>query len=284
MQRFTLDSPKTVGDHKDHWIILDASELYDFADSVPGRLRPKVSGSWYGGDFNQARELCRSGDLDVVAKSDALLSEMSAYMPESGRRGYLMDVAGAVPSIPTFLSGNPLNMRRRIKVRDEYAPLAIVFDPTCSAALNVKQIFQRGITVLALVRALAGLRPIELWVLGGLNGGTGGYDASFVATRIETAPLDLARAAWMLTSSLSIRGISYSLLETHCGATGGWPYRDHDLCKNNFREIVLQALPHVSDVLAIPSIHIADELVNDPRAWLARTFKELTGQSGKDAA
>lgn len=289
MYRLQHDAPpcvqKLVPGAKDNWLILDSSELHSTADGIPAHLRQKVDNNrdWHGGSFDAALEMCRTGDMSVVEKSDALLSEMSAYMPQSARRGYHMDVAGAVPSVPVYLSGNPLNMRRRIKTRDEYAPIAIVYDPTCSAAISNDKIFRRGIVVLALVRALAGLRPIELWTCGGLNvGRTGG---GYVAIRIETAPLDLARAAHLMTSTMAVRGINYNLLNHYLGCDGGWPYCNHSASLGtNFREVVRAAMPHVSDVLAIPAIHCDDELLTDPKAWLRRTFLELTGQDQQEAA
>jgi hypothetical protein len=281
MQKVTHDAPPSVRkdfpNARDNWLIMDASELPDFANTVAPAWRK--DSDWSGGRFADHVRTSRTGDMTAVAQSEALLSEMASYMPQSQRRGYIMDVAGAVPCVPAFLSGNPMNMRRRIKVRDEYAPLAIVYDPTCSGGLEHHHIFKRGLTVLALVRALSGLRPIELYVVVGLGGPGGNY----IAVRVETAPLDVARAAWMLTAPGMVRGLGYNILHDKLKSPGGWPYNNcskdrGSLSPTVFRDIMQKALPHVSDVLAIPGLIVKDDLINDPRGWLARTFLELTGQ------
>ncbi len=290
MQKFSLPSPKCVqdacgGDRTDYWIMADAAELPTLFGALGDvRLRDiDTRSKWFGGNSAQIAERCKKGDASIVPASDALLSEMSAYTMTTARRGYLMDVAGAVPSVPAYLSGNPLNMRRRVKTQDEYAPLAIIYDPTCSANIKPSQIFDRGIVVLALVRALAGLRPIELWVAGGLDADSG-KNGGYFAARVETAPLDLARAAWMLTSADFPRGVAYGVIKQQFNARGAWPYGNHQASLGiNFRDIVLQAFPHVSDVLAIPAIHSSDELLTNPKSWLKRTFNELAGQQQEAA-
>lgn len=293
MHTIDIETPEIVAKGAlDRWTFCDASELHDLArDKGLPLVASHMQGNprWYGGvrTAEEALRLTREGDLSAVEKADRLLSEMN-YTPQTARRGFVLDVAGAAPVTPVYLSGNPLNMRRKIRIKDEYAPIAIVYDPTCSAAISADKIFQRGITVLALLRALSEIRPVELWVATGLgaqdwfklrspwtrNERVKGF---WLATRVETAPLDLAHAAHFLTHAAHVRGIGYGLCHA-MGSGGSWPHQDFTTVQKNFRAICLASFLHVSDVLAIPSICVVDELVNDPKAWLERTMAELTEQ------
>lgn len=278
---FHLPAPPAVraalhrDDIEDRWLICDASEIADLAEKhVPEKYR-KLGGGWAGNmPWPRLIEAERLGDVSSVNRSDALMAEMAEYMPESMHRAYLDDVAGAVPNIPAFIAGHPLTMRRRVTRASEYAPLAIAFDPTCSAVISPEQIRRRGVCVLALVRALASRRPVELWVCGGLD--VDCKHGAWIACRVETAPLDLARAAHYLTHPGHVRAITYGLLTGVHNAGPSWPYDNVRVSISHFKAIVSQALPHASDVLALPGLTHTDELINNPRAWLERTIQELT--------
>jgi hypothetical protein len=299
MQEFTVDAPAVVRNDtnprngrrnytrvRDHWIVCDASEIAALAESrVTPQRKAHISGEWFGGHrWHDAIKAAQIGDNAAVAKSERYLSEMAAYMPESARRAYIDDVAGATPNVQAFIAGHPLNMRRRIVTKDEYAPLCIVYDPTCSSSIPAEKMTQRGIAVLALVRALAGVRPVELYVAGGLDWdhgieGMGADWGAWIMVRIETAPLDIARAAHYMTHASFPRGILYSILEgAPTKASGGWPYGSHRVSIKNFEAIAKQALPHAQDVLAIPGVINSDPLLDNPRLWLGATMRRLMGE------
>lgn len=286
MQKFSIPSPDFVrrssfahAKAMDGWLIMDMAEFPDFVASHNDiNHRSQASGDWKGA-LNRARY----GDISAVAQSDELLAKVSSYMPAAKARGYVMDVAGAVPIVPTYLSGNPINMRRRIKTESEYAPLAIFYDGTDGAAISSENRFKKGLIVLALVRALAGLRPVELYIGGSLD--DRGANGCFFAVRIETSPLDLARAAWALTSDECCRGLGYAMLYHQFNPRGGYSYlMPRFTCRADYMtKIVRQAMPHVSDVLAIPCSSNDDPMIADPESWLKRTFNELAGQQQEAA-
>ena len=165
--------------------------LVDYAVAAPG--------SDYAISPETARH-ARAGYLSRVAKSDAYLSRLEAALPVQYTRGELtLTVSGALADVPAYLSGAPANMRRRTP-RATPAPICIVCDVATSESTSDAVINARGAATLALLRRLelAG-HPVEVWAgySADHRGGAGSGSVAIV-TRIDSAPLDLARAAWVL--------------------------------------------------------------------------------------
>lgn len=134
----------------------------------------------------------------------------------------------------------------------------------------------RGTIVLALVRALSIRRPIELYICISLDANKthDGQKLSepggaYLACRIDTAPLDLTRAAHYLSHPSITRYLGYSTLRTVNGATGMWQYCSKaGLQADVFTDVCRQAFPQYTDILAIPAMHRDDPLRADPLKWL----------------
>lgn len=234
------------------------------------------SSNWRGNiDSVEAIEACRNGDLSRVAKSDALLAKMEAHALPTARRAWRDDVCGSIPNVPAFVAGHPLAMRRRVRGESESAPLAIIADLTSSAGVSTRDVETRGAAILALVRALAARRPVELWVCAGL--GWRGNHAAFAVVRIETAPLDLARAAFAITHPAMSRGLLYKTLQKtpEIRSEGTWPFQlGGPLTRAEMECVFAPVMTHVTETLCLPGIHKDDESVTDPEAWIARQLAE----------
>jgi hypothetical protein len=209
--------------------------------------------------------LAETGDEGYVAQSDKFLTEIEDQVPVSRGWRNVDDVVGAVPNVPAFLAGHPQHMRRRERVSRENAPVTIFMNLNSSMGIRSELILRRGIVLLALARLLVEHRPVELWVGSSLSDG---YLTGTTAWRIDTVPLDLARAAFHISDPSMSRVFGYAMCETmvnkHLG--GGGP-EDRML-----RE--LKAVAGWRDVVYIPSIGYSDPMVNDPMAWLKRTMSQ----------
>lgn len=173
--------------------------------------------SFYGADRADTLHRALLGDVARVAASDALLDRMENAVGFEARRWRTVDcVAGGSPNVPAFLAGSPMSMRRRVRTMDTAAPLTIAVEMTVSANAKPAEIARRGAAALALARIAAAARPVTLWAFYGAQ--NYGQNAAF-AVRIETAPLDLARAAWLLCSPEACRRAALST----CCVVGGWP-------------------------------------------------------------
>lgn len=284
MNRLTLPTiegcPHTA---QDVFLTGTMSQFADRADAVPEdfstRQECKTSNKWMGGKaWDDVVSCTRQGDLSGVAKSDAFLSKFENLAPSRPAWAVVNDVVGAMPDVGAFLAGHPLAMRRRTRLAKETAPLTIAVDLVSSAGVTSSDLQKRGALILALVRALSISRPVELWA-GGSALPYGKRGAFHVFFKIDTAPLDLARAAHVLTCTAVARALIYATISHEAGSKGGdlqWPYSDHTWSRANMRPILSRAFGQ-EDMLTIAAPHAEDELVDRPEAWFERMLTQYGG-------
>ena len=253
----------------DKWLICES--LAELAQSAQGH------GSCFGSGSEEAKK-AQTGELSRVADADAYLAKLESLSVLSAKRSWQDNVTGSVPNVGAYLAGSPTAMRFRRSSREESAPLGIVFDGTTSGGISDSDMTKRGVVVLALVRMLAMRRPVELWLAAGLGGSNS--QGSWVATRLETAPLDLARACYALSNPKATRVLGYSAIYgAHTGSDGCWPYNGSALTADKFHAVASRAFPHLTDILAIPGILNSDALLKNPEAWLrAQVAKYCEGE------
>lgn len=266
----------------------DVSQIADLANTLSetnySRKSCRASNDWTGGiDFNDAVRMTRAGDFARVAPSDEYLAQFESVAPTRAAWRTIDDVSGALPNIPAYLAGTPLTMRRRARVMSEQAPLTIVVDVASSAGISAKKLERRGAAILALVRGLSAIRPVQLWAgVSATPHSKNNAGAWHVFARIETAPLDLARAAHFLTCPAVARAMLYGIIYKVSGNERdsglSWPYNDHKFSRENGREIVGRVMGGAGeDVFYIAPPYIEDALVNTPDAWLADAIKTWGG-------
>lgn len=279
-RHFTLDTPLGASHShgtKDHWTLCDAPS--DLA-ALPCDRAHTAARAWQGGSHAQAAQWARDGKLEHVAASDRWLEHFEALAEQiiTPSSRIIEDVAGAVPNVPAYVAGVPLTMRRRTRDTSDRAPVCVIVDTTISAGCSQDDIKKRGAVILALVRLLSVRRPLELWTGTGLNHGRG---AAYCFTRLDTTPLDLARAAFMLCDTAATRCLGYGALMER-GAGGGWPYNGgRALQIDAWRTIAAQAFPHLSHFVPVPGLHLNDPLLRDPLAWISARLREF-GELGDD--
>lgn len=169
---------------------------------------------WHGNESAaDSVRLAQCGDTRLVPKAEQILSQIQTdiEIPESMM---VADVAGAYPVVAEFLAGAPDCMRRRAPIPQEQAPIVIYACLSSYAGVSAQKLLRRGVAVLALTMALARSRPVELWAID-INDGPDGETT--IAARINTSPLDLATAAYALTSAGFVRRLMYGLTEQASG-------------------------------------------------------------------
>ena len=232
---------------------------------------------WYGGlGTCEGLRRAQSGDNALVAASDALISKLEDQIIHSKKWRNIDDVVGSLPNVPAYLAGYPCAMRRRIRVDRDDAPLCIFIDLTSSGGIDARKVLARGTAVLALARMLIEHRAVTLWAGIALGGGRVG--SSTVAWRIDTAPLDLARAAHLLCAPIMSRGVGYELSYAAHGSSGSWPlgsYEKHKASAQGRLQAVMGC-----EICYVPPIYLTDALVNDPLGWIKRELARYTGSGG----
>lgn len=258
----------TVGNY--HYALMGAGEISEIASGNMRWMRHQegIQGGNGAVRTEQFLELVRSGDESLVARSEATLAKIEDQIPVSRGWRNIDDVVGAVPNVPAFLAGHPQCMRRRERTMRDTAPLTIFMDLTSSMSISKEKILNRGITLLALVRLLIEHRSVELWV-GSSLGDTirGKVVTCTTGWRIDTAPMDLARAAFQIADTSMSRLFGYAtcemMVDQHLGGFGD----RHDRNSEQLRQVA-----GWHEMLYIPPIFHSDPLVDDPVGWLKRTM------------
>jgi hypothetical protein len=257
------------------------------------RQRDVISRGTSGTDSDtlaSAKGKIATGDLGWASRSDKHLERFDSLVVARTAWKVVDAMEGGVPNVPAMLAGHPIHMRRRNRVVRESAPVSILVDVATSAGVDKETIAKRGALVLALVRILQARRPVNLYVTAGLSAGADGRedeqdDASFITCRIDTAPLDLARAGYMLGSAdWRYWGFATAHAVGFDPTTqwGTWPFGKGTAHRPYMREIFAGILPE-SDLLIVNSMHLKDSDLKDPGAWLDRMLAEY-GNLDEEAA
>lgn len=286
----TLSLPhKTAGARFD-----DPAAFAAFLTRGPAAVSPYLSrddrDAWAGASAAATLVRAVSGHAPLTAVCDRLLERMeSATDFATARSVTVAAVAGGVPCVPAYLAGNPLSMRRRLRVLDDTAPLAVVVDMGVSASVQHDTIQRRGAAAVALVRLLAAVRPVSLWAVTGQQisrHSDKAANAAF-AVRLETAPLDVARAAWLLCAPEAFRRGAFAACQAIGGdATGrdvNWLDNSHTRHHDLMRDCI-PALTGHSDFVLVPSLITAGatQFATDATAvaWVQEQLAQHGGAAG----
>lgn len=248
-----------------------------------------VRSSW--GLTRLARERLLTGDASLVDRSSALLDRIEAASPLADVRVETVRVvAGGAADVPAYLAGSPVAMRQRRR-RSAPAPLRIVVDVTSSASVDDATLERRGVATLALLRLLeAAGHAVELWIAHGIGEGS---QTGLTLVRLDTQPLDLARAVWALASSQASRECLFTTSNSaaECAA-GGWPWQNvrwngHPAVQRSVWASVLGVDP--GNVLLLPGVFTRDgatPYTSDAQAaqWVASTYAEAVSPAPEAVA
>lgn len=268
MRKFKLPS-KVMPGRTDHFVIGEMSDLVASARSGQNNIGCDLATSWHGGMTRP--EACRSlesGHAPSAKASDEFLKAVEDLLPvPTSRHTIVADVVGAFPNVPAFLAGQPMNMRRKAPRESEAAPIAIICDTTSSAGIPAENMAKRGAAMVALARALAGRRPVELYASTGLDADMT-RNAIWQFWRIETQPMDLSRAAFLLGHPSATRVLQYHVANRDYGYRGTWPYGGNAIREDKYKSIVMAALPHLTDCIVVPAVMVNDAAINEPVEWI----------------
>jgi hypothetical protein len=214
------------------------------------------------------------GDTTLVPKAEALLDKLETEI-ETPRRVWDRSPAGAFCCIPDVIAGLPTPMRRQVHVQDETSPITILVTTTSSAAISAKVLEQRGITILALVMALSRVRPVTLQQLTLLDGRDEGE--TILTAEINTHPLDLATACYVLTSAGYDRRLTHGIAYGINSYTGGWPRGFSYFSPETYYDRLKPKLStDPSRCLIIGAARLGDELLTEPTVWLNKQIAHFT--------
>lgn len=257
---------------------LAVCDLPGFADFCAEHKSERRASNWNGGmSAVDSLQRVRTGDLAGVPASDRFMAQIESMIPATAAWRNIDSPVGGSPIVPAYLAGHPLNMRRRIRTAVETAPLSVFAELVSSADISAENMAKRGAAILALVRALSAVRAVELWAI--LAIGDDGVRAT-ACVRIDTSPLDLARAGHVLTHPSVPRALTYPTLDKKFLSgtwSGQWAFASVEKHRGTAREFYRGVLSPASDTLYVPPVYSADESISNPVAWLKKHLAEYGG-------
>jgi len=257
----------SIGDH--HFMLMDSSDILQA--SRDGRKWMNHQNGLWRYSIDKFEQQAVTGESSYVEESEKFLADIEDQIPMSRGWRNVDDVVGAVPNVPAFLAGHPQCMRRRMRVSRDNAPLTVYMDLVSSSGISEKNVLRRGIVLMTLVRMLVEHRPVELWIGTTLQDG---HTSGTAAWRIDTAPLDLARAAFHIADPKMSRLFGYAMCETLTNChLGGTVYR------NDEKEQRLRQVAGWYDTLYVPAIGMYDPMVDNPVGWLRGVMAKYVGEN-----
>ena len=240
--------------------------------------------AWYGHHTGaSALRALEFGDTKYLPQAEALLEKMR----ESGLLSDTVKiwdagVVGAYPHVPNFLAGQPDTMFARVDtdMPSDVSPISLYVCNNASAGVPASQLVDRGVAIMGLALALKQSRPVDLYVYS-INDVKSRGEAHGTCVRIETNPMDLDRATFMVCDPGFFRMIQFASSNHVAGrnntrsslpqAWGGLPDADPVALAS-----VRAMLGCASHDVVIPGCYLTDvRFRTDPIGWIKEHLEAI---------
>lgn len=243
---------------------------------------------WYG---NITREECydkaTKGDDRLVAESEKYIEGLNLSIPDTKGVEYIPSMYGSRFKLGEYMSGSPSFMRRRVKRDNDISPVKIVVDMMVSCGISADTMHKRGNVILALLMKVQEVRPVELILVCG--GGLGGYASRpsgyvYQVIPIESKPLNISQAAFVLTSVGFVRHFAFSLYldmkeESDTHDCIPWPEGKDS---KGYEGKVKDRLGLGEKDIYIKGAHLYDDMLDEPVRWLQDQLDRLNKVEGEE--
>lgn len=256
----------------------DSPEAYlEYLRDMPSALYQPNAGSWGGGDWDQVINKLITGDTTCLAQAQKIIDQMQDQQIFSTSMLALKnDVVGFIPNVGNALMGVPDDMYNIAYNEDESitSPIRIFVETTVSAGVGHKELVNRGVAILAFVLAMNVIRPIEIYAV---SAGRASKN-TIIVTKIISAPMDLARATWMLTSEGYARMIAFAAMCKACDQDHysyiGWNWNSSPTEKDYITKMRLELDCQPTDILMAGGYLFDKLMLNDPIAWVKQMIEK----------
>lgn len=142
------------------------AEFVNTARKFTGNMHYSSCLSGYDGmRLNEACDYVLRGATERETKPVRdLLEKIDATVHDRKSAQWVPEVQGAYAVVPEFLMGLPDNMRTRVQLDNDQAPVTIYVESSLSSALGEEATAKRGAAIAALAMRLGEERPVELYV------------------------------------------------------------------------------------------------------------------------
>lgn len=143
-----FSSPRSLAD----WL---ESEIKGFAQDNRGYTYLER----YRDSITEGIELLRRGDTSIVPRAEKISRELMLQIPRPVRV-WDMAVAGAFPSVPAYLAGEPENMYHQSEEITDKSPIRLWINLTASVTIKAEGLVNRGAALSAVAMAMSDMRPV----------------------------------------------------------------------------------------------------------------------------
>lgn len=194
--------------------LVEYDSLRDLAKTVRKAYSigvPANPSDWAGGTSDYFLRSCERGDPSFVKAADKYVTQFGNVAIQDHARTLEMNMVQGALDYQTAMAGNPMCMYGTTIEETDRSPVELYIDPWVSGSVSAENVRRRGVGVLALVQSLSVYRPVRAFIVKGSRFTPRNSDTVQVLS-IPTAPMDTARAAWMLASpSLNRQGFLIAL-------------------------------------------------------------------------
>jgi hypothetical protein len=215
----------------------------------------------------------KHGDSALVPAAERMIDNLTLDL-DIPERCWQPDVCGAYPVVGDFLAGNPECMRRLQPMESERSPLNIFVIITASHACSAETLMKRGTAILAMTLASSRIRQISLHIVS--IGDESGYGESVITAPINATPLDIATAAYVLTSAAFFRRLAYGLASALHSTRGKWPDGYVKTRQAYVRGLIERLNGNPETDLIVDAAFKLDPLVKEPLAFVQAQIDRFT--------
>jgi hypothetical protein len=268
----------------DVFIFQSVQEFASACRHVVGTSPLKHSGdNWTSGEsYGQSLKLAETGDLSLVPRAKAKILKVSSQL-EVEYPTWTASPHGSYPVVPEAIIGLPTPMRQLTRQLSDVSGIKLYFSTSPSGSLSSAQIFEVGMEMLSLAMGLERIRPIELWWWEECGAQWNSDQTSkrgnnfLVAIKISTQPLDIARAAYMLTSAGFVRNLLFSFehrLRYRWSSFACWNNESYSGAEHMEYARQMFRLKKHDTILPVLSAH--HPLIKQPQEWLQSVINRYT--------
>jgi hypothetical protein len=229
----------------------------------------RIRGFGYGHEENADAgiDILLNGDETYVDKANELVDQIAAQV-EIPRSVTRRSVQGFRPNVPAFIRGEPRDMWRRVKVKEDRSPIRVFVGLTSSAMISEDDLIKRGCAIAAFAIAMSNVRPVIItpYVCLGSSRYTGrGVRNMLISWDISTQPLIMSELMSVTRPEVT-RHIG---IEACRQLFGRIAEDDPSFHSDSFSEPKMRAhLNAKPSDLYLPSIHASDPILNNPVQWV----------------
>lgn len=199
-------------------VFYDSLTAFHSACPLPENAgRRSRADSWSGNQtYSEAYRNLWSGDEEAIKRSDKILERLESDGIELLGTQWNHAIVGYIPCVPSYLANDPESMLAPEEYLTDRSPMKVYASVCLSAGFDAHEVENRGIAILALVRKLTLVRPVELFLYSDQQG-------KQPVIKLETTPLDLTTASYATSNPAFLRKLCFAWGEAdNRGFGGSW--------------------------------------------------------------